>query len=392
MSNYTSLHVHDAYGSIRDSVAKIPELVSRAKELGMTSLGCSNHGSMASVYKFYKECKKQDIHPVIGMEAYMLDDIVDEKINYHLCLYAKNNTGYKNLCKLSSDAYINNFYRKPRISFESLNQYKEGIVVTTACLQGLAQQLLIAGEVDKCNSIIDKFYKMFGEDFYLELHNHGIPEEELVRNHFRSYGREKGIKVIAGTDVHMVHKEDRSIHNILKQIAYNSVGKSNDDAFDGDGYHLLSYEEMLERFEKPEIDNTNEISEKCNVTFDHNEYHLPKFPIPVENKDSYEYLRDICYTWLKYKNLDKDKKYIERIDFELEQMHLSNLEDYILIVADYCNWCKNNGVMVGPGRGSVGNSLLAIACGISAVDSLKYDLIYGRFNNPGRIKQFDFGI
>lgn len=391
MSNWVSLHNHSSF-SIRDSVAKIPELVSRAKELGMTSLGISDHGIMSGVYKFYKECKKKDIHPVIGFEGYMFDDIVDEKINYHICLYAKNNIGYKNLCKLSSDAYINSFYKKPRVSFESLNQYKEGIIVSSACLQGLPQQLLIAGEIDKCNSVIDKFHRMFGESYYLELHNHGVPEEEIVRNHFRNYGREKGIKVIAATDCHMVNISDRPIHNILKAISYNSIGKANDDAFDGDGYHLMSYEEMLERFNKEEIDNTNEIADKCDVSFDFIGYHLPKFPIPVEDKDSYEYLKDLCYKGLKEKSLEDKKEYVDRLEYELNMLHMADLENYILIVADYCNWCKENNIIVGPGRGSFAGSLISFLTGITKVDPLKYNLMFQRAVNTGRILQYQFGV
>jgi DNA polymerase-3 subunit alpha len=383
--------VHSSF-SIRDSVAKIPDLVSRAKELGMTSLGISEHGFLGSSYKFYKECKKQGVHPVTGFEAYMFDDIVDNRINYHLCLYAKNNIGYKNLCKLSSDAYINNFYKKPRVSFKSLEQYKEGIIVTSACMQSLPAQLVIGGNIREANNQIDKFHKLFGDDFYLEIHNHGIDEEVIVKDHFRNYGKDKGIKVIAGTDVHYIYKDDKSIHNIFKQIAYNSVGSDKDDSFNGDGYHLLSYDEMLERFEKEEVDNTLEIAEKCNVSFEHYEYHLPKFPVPVKEKDTYEYLRDLCYKGLKEKGLENKKEYIDRLEYELDSMHLAGLDNYMLIVSDYINWANDNGILTGVGRGSAAGSLISYLTNITRIDPIEYKLIYSRFFNVGRTMIYDFGI
>ena len=388
MSEYLSAHIHDSEGSIRDSIARIPELVSRAKEFGMSSLGISNHGTLNSIFKFYKECNKQEIKPVIGFEAYYVTSSEDKSKNYHLCLYAMNNIGLRNLYKLSSDAYINNFYRKPRVTWESLFNYREGVLVTSACMASIFAQNLINGNTDECNTEIDKFKSVFGENFYLELHNHGIPEEVIIRDHFRNYGRENNIKTIAGTDAHMCRIEDLDTHKIFKQLAYGSVGKEADAGFDGDGYHLLSYDEMLSRFNKTEIDTTLEIADKCNVSIKHNEYHLPKFN--TNGVDKYDYIKDLAYKGLKRIGKDTDQPYIDRLEYELGIVHMGKLEDYFLITADIIKWCKDSNVAVGPGRGSSGSSLLCYCIGITQLDPLQYNLQFSRMLNSGRLLQMNF--
>lgn len=347
---------------------------------------------MGDSYKFYKECKKHEIKPILGQEFYLCDDRNEKGGNiYHLMVIAKNNNGYKNLCKLSSEAYINYFYKKPRIDFDLLYQYKDDLIVTTACMSNNIARMITAEETDKAIIEIDRYKKVFGDDFYLEVHNHNIEEEIAIRDFYRTIGIEKGIKRVVGTDVHYTKKEDKYIHNIFKQLAYNTVGKSNDDAFSGDGYHLFNYKELQERFLQDEIDTTLEIADKCNVNFEFTGYKIPKFKFEDKTKDSFEFLKDMCVNGLKKRGLYNDI-YSARLDYELEQIHLANLEDYVLIVADYCNWCKNNGIAVGPGRGSVGNSIMAIASGISEVDSVKYDLDFVRFTNKGRVLTYDFGV
>lgn len=389
--NAALIHSHSIF-SIRDSILRIPEYVSKCKEYNYIP-GILDHGFLGGAFKFYKECKKQEIKNfTIGFEAYYAEDAKDKGSNYHLTVIAKNQEGWKNLCRLSSESYSQeNFFRKPRIDKKMLEQYKNGLIVSTACLAGLSQQLLINNQIDEANAEIDLLHSIFKEDFYLEIHDHGIQEEQLVINHFKNYGKEKNIKVIFGLDSHYLEKSDKEIHTIFKNISYNSIGKEADSGFDGSGYHVWNNEEIKSKFSQEEIDNTIELGLKCNIEFKHNEYHLPKFDIPNKEQDPYEYLKDLCYKGLENRGLIS-KEYYDRLNFELEQMHLSNLEDYILIVADYCNWCKSNGIPVGPGRGSVGNSLLAIASGISEVDSLKYDLMFGRFSNKGRIIEYDFGV
>lgn len=273
------------------------------------------------------------------------------------------------------------------MSWESLVKYSEGIIVTTACMASLFARLLISEEIDKCNSEIDKFHKQFGKDFFLEIHNHNIDEEIIIRNHFRNYGREKGIKVIAGTDCHYTLKEDKEIHNIYKQLSYNTVGKSDDDAFNGDGYHLLSYNEMLERFDIEEIENTNIIAEMCNVEIKHNEYHLPKFD--TNGVDKYEYLKDMAYKGLERIGKSDNKEYIDRLESELEVIHLSKLEDYFLITADYIKWAENNNIMIGFGRGSASGGILSYLTGITKVDPIKHNLSFARMLNRGRLLQYN---
>lgn len=394
--SYVNLHAHSCY-SIRDGLSKLDEIVSRSKALGMAAACITEHGFMGSAYKFYKECKKQDIKPIIGMEAYYTDGSDEKGSNYHLLLLAKNNNGYKNLCRLTTDAYINNFYRKPRVTFESLERYKDDIIVSTACLAGYPQQMILQKNYDACDIELARFHKLFGEDFYLEVHNHGIIQdgvdiEGLVRDHFREYSKKHGIKCIYGNDSHYTLESDKQIHNTFKQIAYSSAGKSSDDAFDGNGYWILSKEEALARFSQEEVDNTLEIANKCNIEFKFTGYYLPTFDISHQEKDTHEFLKDMCYAELKVKGFDTNQIYIDRLEYELNMLHMADLENYLLIVSDYCNWAKTHDVPVGPGRGSMGGSIVSWLTNITAVDPIKYDLLFARAINPGRSLQYDFGV
>jgi DNA polymerase-3 subunit alpha len=387
-NSYVSLHNHTNLGSIRDSVARIEPLVSRAKAIGMESLGLTEHGNLSSLMKFYKECKKQSIKPVIGQEAYYTphEDMKDK--TYHLCIYAKNNIGLKNLYKISSSAYINHFYRKPRVTQELLFNNSEGLIVASACMQGPFSRMFIDGDEDGSISSIKEFSEHFGDDFYLEVHNHGIEDETRAREFIRSTASDLKIKCIGSTDVHMVNKSDRQIHNIYKQLSYGSVGKSDDDAFEGEGYHLLDYEEYGELFTEDEAYNTLEIADKCNISIKHSEYHLPKFD--TGGVLSYEYIKDLSYKGLKRIGKDGNKEYIDRLEYELNIIHLGGLEDYFLINSEIVNWCNENDILVGPGRGSGAGSLLGYCLGITTVDPITYNLIFSRMLNAGRLMQYKF--
>lgn len=389
--SYTPLHVHTEY-SIRDSCLRQTDYIKRVKELGLYAACESNHGVLHGSYKFYKKCKEMEVKPIVGIEFYYADDATDKGDNYHLMAYAKNNEGWKNLCELSSWSYINGFYRKPRIDKEILNRYKEGLVISSACCFSKFGQELVNGNVDSCNREIDSFKEMFGDDFYLEIMEHGIEEEYVIRDHYRQYGRDNGIKVISTTDSHYLNNSDKTFHNIFKQLAYGSVGKGNDDGFNGTGYHIWTEAEMLEKFYREELDNTNEIADKCNVNFKFTGYYLPKFNIPEPDKDPYEFLRDMCYRGLKEKGLDVKKEYVDRLEFELNVFHTSDLENYILIVADYMQWCKKNNIYVSPGRGSMAGALVCYLTDITKVDPLEYNLMLSRAVNPGRSLQYDFGV
>lgn len=284
------------------------------------------------------------------------------------------------------------FYRKPRIDKEMLDKYKDNLIISTACCFSKAGQAVWNKDVDGAIEEITALKDMFGEDFYLEIMEHGIEEEDVVRDFYRQYGRDNGIKVIATTDSHYLNNEDKSFHNIFKQLAYGSVGKANDDGFNGTGYHIWTEEEMLEKFTRDELDNTNEIADKCDVSFKFTGYYLPKFNIPEPEMDPYEYLKASCYAGLKKKGLDTKPEYVERLEYELNVFHTSDLENYILIVSDYMKWCKTNNIYVSPGRGSMAGALVCYLTDITMVDPLQYELMLSRAVNPGRSLQYDFGI
>lgn len=388
MSEYCCTHLHTNIGSIRDSVAKMEPLILRAKEIGMKSLAISDHGSCSALYKFYKECKKNDIKPILGFESYYTphEDLKDK--TYHLCIYAKNNIGLQNLYKISSSAYINYFYRKPRVTKDLLFRHSEGLIVTGACMASPFSRMFLEGDTDNSVDAIKEFSSHFADDFYLEVHNHGIEDETRARDFIRNTANDLKIKIIGGTDVHMVNKADRQIHNIYKQLSYGSVGKSDDDAFEGEGYHLLDFEEYGNIFTNEEASNTLEIADKCNVSIKHSEYHLPRFD--TGNIPSYEYIRDLAFKGLSRINKDSNKEYIDRLEYELNIIHLGGLEDYFLIVGDTIEWCRNNDVPYGPGRGSSGGSLLCYCLGITELDPIPYDLMFSRMLNAGRLLQYKF--
>lgn len=389
MSTYVNLHCHDCY-SIRDSCLKIEDLIKISLEYKLPAVSVTNHGNGHSWYKLYKEAKKNGIKPIIAQEFYYANEANNKGDNYHLCIYAKNQVGYKNLCKLSSIAYMgDNFYRKPRIDFNILKNYSEGLIISTACCFSKPAQLIINNQIDDAIDEINRFVKLFGDDFYLEVHDHGIDDEVIVRNWYRNYGREKGIKVIACNDTHYARKEDQTFHGIFKNIAYASGGEK-DSSFNGTDFHILSPEEMSKKFLQNELDNTIEISEKCNIEFKHNEYHLPKFNIPNKEQDTHEYLRDLCYKGLKEKGLDSKKEYIDRLEYELNMLHLADLENYTLVVADYMEWCYNNDIYTSPGRGSMAGSLVSYLTNITKIDPLVYDLLLQRAVNVGRVLQYQF--
>lgn len=390
MSEYCCTHLHSATGSIRDSILRTDQAVSKAKALGMSALACSDHGTQHNLYKHYKECKKQGIKPILGFEAYFAFDDEQKDKNYHLCIYAKNNEGLKNLYKISSSAYINHFYRKPRVTKELLFNNSDGLIVTAACMQGPFQQLLLSGDKDASLNEIKSFISKFKDDFYLEVHNHNIPEEMPIMEFFREVANDLKCGIIGATDVHFLNKEDKEIHNIFKQLAYGSVGKASDDGFDGTGYHILDFDEYGKLFTKQEADYTLEIADKCNVSIKHNEYHLPKYN--TNGKNTFEYIRDLAYDGLKRINKSDSNEYKSRLDYELSIIHMGGLEDYFLIVADIMNWCKTNDVPYGPGRGSSAGSLLCYCLGITTIDPIRYDLMFSRMLNPGRLLKYDFGV
>lgn len=282
------------------------------------------------------------------------------------------------------------FYKKPRIDWASLEKFKDGLICSAACVFGLPQQLYLNNQVDEAIAVIKRFKKMFGEDYYLEIADHNLEDEFKIKDWFRNIGQELDIKVIPTTDSHYLNPDEKEFHNIFKQLAYNSVGKDN-DGFDGKDYHVWSLAEMKAKFTDEEIANTLEVADKCNVKFDFSGYNLPEATLE-DGLDKYEYLYKLSNEGMKRLGFDKDPVYIDRLEFEMTQIHLMDLEDYFLVVSDYIQWCKNNNIPTGPGRGSAAGCLVSYLIGITSIDPIKYGLMFARALNSGRALQYDFGV
>ncbi|MDD2344660.1 MAG: DNA polymerase III subunit alpha, partial [Bacteroidales bacterium] len=379
MSLFTHLHVHTQY-SILDGQANIKKLVSYVKGMGMKSLAITDHGSMFGVYEFFSECKKQGIKPIIGCEVYITDgsrhikDRKEDRSGYHLVLLAKNELGYSNLSKLVSIGHLEGFYYTPRIDFEVLEEYSEGIIASSACLGGeIPQEIMRSNlssgqkfEVDNLNltaayEILDKYVTIFGEDFYLELQSHGRPEQEFVNQALIVMSRERNVKLIATNDTHFIRKEDFEAHNVL--ICLNT----NRDLDDQDGMHytgneyVRSVDEMKQLFiDIPEaIENTQEIVDKVEEYDLNREVILPVFEIPEGFEDQQSYLEHLTWEGAEKRWGEITPEIKERLEFELSVVKNMGFPGYFLIVWDFIKKAREMGVRVGPGRGSAAGSAVA---------------------------------
>jgi DNA polymerase III subunit alpha len=427
MTKFTHLHLHSHY-SLLDGLAKIDDIIDRVKELGMDSAALTDHGTMYGAIEFYQKAKAKGIKPIIGCEVYEAIRTMDDKTpnldgrRFHLILLAKNEKGYKNLVKIVTEAHLRGFYYKPRVDLELLEKYSEGLIASSACLQGRIPHLLLAGKKEEAEEAALRYEKMFGKgNFYLELQNHpGIPEQEKANKMVIELSKKTGIPLIATNDSHYIAKEDAEAQDILMLI--NTGADINDKerlSMRGDDFSIRSAEEMAEDFkEVPEaIANTQKIVEACNLELKLGEFKLPVFDVP-EGKTSESYLRELCYLGIekKYdihseelKKIVEDvlkgkemkveavkneqlKKVIERMEYELSVINRTGFSGYFLIVQDFVNWAKNNRIVVGPGRGSAGGSIVAFLCNITNVDPLKYDLYFQRFLNPDRISPPDIDL
>ena len=397
MQNFVHLHVHTQY-SLLDGAARIPELVAHAKTLGMPALAITDHGAMYGVIDFYKECKKQGIKPVLGMEAYVAPRSRTEREggreNAHLVLLAKNKTGYQNLIKLSSSAFVDGFYYKPRIDYDLLGQHAEGLVCLSACLAGDIPQALLNGQTEKARALALRLRGMFGDDFYIELQNHGIPEQLEVLPQLDSLAKELGIKTVATNDVHYVEKSDAEAQDVLLCI---QTGKFVDDEnrmrMSADEFYLKNADEMEQALYnyRESLDTTLEIAEKCDLELTFVERHLPSFSAP-DGLDNMSYLMQLAEAGLQRKMPNAGEEAHARLALELSIIERMGFVDYFLIVWDFVNFAHRNGIFVGPGRGSGAASLVAYSLDITDVDPLKYDLPFERFLNPERISMPDFDI
>jgi len=397
---FTHLHVHTEY-SLLDGAARIPDVVARAKELGMDSLAITDHGCMFGVIDFYRECKKQGIKPVIGCEVYtaarkMTDKDADkDKYQGHLVLLAKDNEGYKNLIKIVSQGYTKGYYYKPRIDKDVLRAHSKGIIALSACLAGKVQQCLLNRDYDGARTEALALDEIFGHgNFYLELQDQGLDEEAMINPMLVKLSRELDIPLAATNDVHYVNQEDAEWHDVLLAIqTATNIDDENRMRFPNDQFYLKSEDEMRKTFAyAPDaIDNTHKIAEMCNVEFTFGEYHLPEF-IPPEGKTNKEYLREVCQGGLERRYDEITEELQQRLDYELDVIETMGYVEYFLIVWDFINFAKTNGIMVGPGRGSAAGSLVAYSLQITDIDPVRYSLIFERFLNPERVSMPDIDI
>ena len=399
MPDFVHLHVHSEY-SLLDGAARIGDIVARIVENGQKAVALTDHGCMYGVVAFYKACKAAGIKPIIGLEAYVAPRNMEDKAGKmdkeyaHLILLAKNQTGYQNLMKLSSMAYIKGYYYRPRIDYPTLEAHCEGIIATSACLAGDLPRLLLDGRYEDALAYVENMKRIFGDDFYIELQDHGIPEEREVLPLLKKICKQTHTKPIAANDTHYVRKEDAEAQDALMCIQMGRcIDEENRMKMFGSSFYLKTTEEMMELFSDcPEaIENTNEIAEKCNVEFEFGTIHLPNYEVP-EGYTHEAYLRALCDEGLARKCAGKGDEYRERLEYELSVIEAMGYVDYFLIVWDFIHYAKQHDIMVGPGRGSAAGSLAAYCLDITDIDPIPYNLIFERFLNPERISMPDIDI
>jgi len=399
---FTHLHCHSHY-SLLDGLPKIGDFLDQVKKLGMDSVALTDHGNIYGAIEFYKEAKKRDIKPIIGCEVYVAFEKMSQKRpsiddkRYHLILLVKNEQGYKNLVKLITEAHLNGFYYKPRVDDELLAQHSEGLIASSACLQGQIPKLILAKKIKEAEDLAIKYRNMFGKgNFYLEIQNHpNIPDQLTVNQTIIEIAKKLDIPLVATNDSHYLAAEDAEAQDILMMI--NTGGDLNDPerlTLKGDDFSLKPSEQMIKDFKNtPEaIINTQKIVEQCNFDFKLGEIRLPHFEVPNGHTPD-DHLRDLCLVGLKKRYPEsREKEILERLDYELSVIKNMGFASYFLIVQDYVNWAKENRIVVGPGRGSVGGSVVSYCLGITNVDPIEYGLIFERFLNPSRISMPDIDM
>ena len=401
MSKFVHLHVHSEF-SLLDGANKIKDLPKRAKELGMDSIAITDHGVMFGAIDFYKECKKNDIKPIIGVEAYVAprtrfdkEGNIDKQYS-HLILLAKNELGYKNLTHLVSAGFTEGFYYKPRIDLEILEKYHEGLICLSACLAGSINKEILKQNFEKAEEIALWHKKLFGEDYYLELQPNGMPEQVIVNQKLIELSRKLNIPLVATNDAHYLRKEDSFNHEVLLCIQTGKKLKDEDRMkMSVDEFYLKSPEEMAEYFKEiPEaIENTVKIAEKCNLNFEFGNTKLPNYEVPKEFETHADYFKKLCYDGIKARYGEKlNDEILGRLQYEIKIIEQMGYVDYFLIVWDFINYARTQNIPVGPGRGSGAGSIAAYAMGITDIDPIKYNLLFERFLNPERISMPDFDI
>ena len=401
--NFTHLHVHTEY-SLLDGSSKIGEIVNRAKELGMDSLAITDHGVMYGVIDFYRAARNAGIKPVIGCEVYVAPGSRfdreqgngNEERYHHMVLLAENNTGYANLMKIVSRGFTEGFYYRPRVDYEVLREFHEGIIALSACLAGAVPSLLRRGLYEEARAEALKLRELFGEgNFFLELQDHGIPDQQTVNQGLLRLNQETGIELVATNDVHYIYDTDAEAHDILLCIQTGKkVTDENRMRYEGGQYYLKSPEEMAELFPYAQeaLENTHKIASRCHVEIEFGDYKLPRFDVP-EGYTSESYLRHLCEEGLVRRYGDEAEKLRERLNYELDTIITMGFVDYFLIVWDFIKYAKDNGIPVGPGRGSAAGSLVAYTLNITdVIDPIRYNLLFERFLNPERVTMPDIDV
>ena len=398
---FTHLHVHTEY-SLLDGSCKIKELAARAKELGMDSIAITDHGAMYGVIDFYRAAREVGIKPIIGCEVYVSpgsrfdrETASGEDRYYHLVLLAENDQGYHNLMKIVSKGYVDGFYYKPRVDYEVLETFHEGVIALSACLAGEVQRYLGRGMYEEaCRSALH-YQEIFGkENFFLELQDHGIPMQKTVNQGLMRMSRELGIDLVATNDIHYILAEDAVPHDILLCIQTGKrVTDENRMRYEGGQYYCKSEEEMraLFPYAQEAIDNTHKIAQRCNVEIEFGVTKLPKYEVP-EGYDSWGYLNKLCLDGMARRYPKDDGTLKKRLDYELDVIHNMGYVDYFLIVWDFIHFARSHNIMVGPGRGSAAGSIVAYCLEITNIDPIRYDLLFERFLNPERVSMPDIDI
>ena len=409
---FTHLHVHTEY-SLLDGSSKIKEITKRAKELGMDSLAITDHGVMYGAIDFYRAALANDIKPIIGCEVYVAPGSrFDKEANagedryYHLILLAENNTGYENLCRIVSKGFVDGFYYKPRVDYEVLEKFSEGIICLSACLAGEVQRYLARDEYEKAKDAAVRHLNIFGKDnYFLELQDHGIPEQKTVNQALLRLSKELDIDLVCTNDVHYTYADDVEAHDILLCIQTGKK-KSDEDRmrYEGGQFYLKSEEEMasLFKYAPQALENTHKIAERCNVTFEFGVTKLPNFEVP-EGYTPWTYLKELCEDGLhrrypvfsgevdEHCKLTKEQLQ-ERLDYELNTIKSMGYVEYFLIVWDFIHYAKSNGIAVGPGRGSAAGSIVSYCLEITDIEPMRYNLLFERFLNPERVSMPDIDV
>ena len=399
--NFAHLHVHTEY-SLLDGSNKIKEYVARVKELGMNSAAITDHGVMFGVIDFYRAAKEAGIKPILGCEVYVAPGSrfdkeagTNEDRYYHLVLLAENNKGYANLVKIVSKGFVEGYYYKPRVDLELLEEYHEGIIALSACLAGEVQRNLARSMYEEAKRAAERYEKIFGKDhFYLELQDHGIPEQGMVNQQLLRLSQDTGIELVATNDVHYTFAEDEKPHDILLCI---QTGKKLDDEnrmrYEGGQYYVKSPEEMATLFPYAlqALENTQKIADRCEVEIEFGVTKLPRYDVP-EGYTSWEYLNKLCFEGLERRYTPVTEELKERLEYELGVIQKMGYVDYFLIVWDFIKYARDHEIMVGPGRGSAAGSIVSYTLGITDIDPIKYQLLFERFLNPERVSMPDIDI